>query len=302
MIHDFQFDVSLLNNTRNLNDKLLIFSVYNDLYSKVVRKVAISNQDVISCNDFLSVVFQMQLLDTSSCDKAMDGKGFVDNYIRLLAKFSNFNIGDLLNDYSVYLNRIVESMSYVSIIDSKKLDFESKTKWISMLNDHINNVLFSFSSFYGDEESVCLKNKILNNLLTSIPNILDKSNELSECRKLLKEETLTIIDNMFQDDEFVFYKFNGILGEKLNGRFDNDELFILMLGLKPTLAGYSRNDPDMKRLTGMQASKLLGMSYLKYIGKSSLVMIKSFKALNSSVELKEKENYKKLEKRMNKKK
>lgn len=302
MIHDFQFDVSLLNNTRNLNNKLMVFSIYNDLYSKVVRKVSVSNQDVISCNDFLSVTFQIQLLETSSCDEAMDCKDFVDNYIRVLDKFANFNTGDMLNDYIINLYHIVENMSYVSIIDSKKLDFESKTKWVSMINDHVNNVLFSVSSFYGDEESFCLKNKILNNLLISIPDILNKNSQLSECRKLLKEETLKIIDNMFLNNEFDFYKFNGILGEKLTDRFDDDELSILMLGLKPTLAGYSKNDPDMKRLTGEQASKLLGMSYLKYIGKSSLVMIKSFKVLNSNVELNEEESYKKLHKRKNKKK
>ena len=285
MNNDFTLEIKALEDAKNVDDKLMVFAIYYDLYNALVRYLDNFDSDLANnYGEFLSKSFELCVASTNLTYQSVAVETFINSYKGLLGvhMISRIEpIKELICYSSDNLEQISETMKYVQALDLKELNFCTKAKFVMATREHINNVFCSIVEMYGEEESYNLRYGILDELTDLMPEVLNQGSDLDLFRRNLKKETNKIVDKKIESKEFNFFQFEDDGVKSFISSLDEQELQIYILGISKALAGYQDNDLEFEPICAKDACQKLNMPIEVFESKASSLTIKSIEILKS---------------------
>lgn len=283
MNNNFNLEIKTLENAKNIDNKLMVFAIYFDLYNAIVRCLEKFDEDLANnYGDFLSRTFELCVASTNLTYKSVEIETFINSYIGLLNihMISKIEpIKELIDYHKDNLEQLTKIMKYVESIDSADIDFQSKAGFIMTIREHINSVFCSIIVGYGEEKSYNLRHGIIDGLIDLIPEMLNQCSEKDSFRKTLKKGTKEIIDRKIENKEFDVFCFEDEGIKSFADSLDKQELQIYILGISHALAGYQDSDPDIEPIDVDVICQKINMSVEEFESKASSLSIKTMAKL-----------------------
>jgi len=261
MNYDFKEEIAVFERSENVEDKLMAFSLYYDIYQALIRRIEKQDRQVAyHYGECLSKTLQSIATGTIFGDVPMDAAHFAISFYEVLS-ISSFidELNNVIEYHRENLGEFIKAMQYVPVIDTLNIDFPQKAQLLMVFRKHINQVYCIFTSLYGVEESYTLRHVILEELTKEIPEMCE--NGIATFQNSLLEATNKIIRQKIADERFDAYAFQDTtlknFGESLNR----------------LLAGYWDTEmslPEVLAATGLskiryyRSAFTLGLKVLKY--------------------------------------
>lgn len=271
MKNNFNIEIQELAKSTQINDKLMIFSIYQQLYNSTVTNLnRFDNNAAIFYGEYLTSNMKLCVAAHNSEDEPTDYNKFIKSYIELIKShgLSCIHIvSEVINHIKGNTEAIAKGMTYVNAVDSCDVPFEEKANMIITINEHIEGVLDNFATLYGNRRSIDIRRQVTQELIEEIPSIISEGFSLSA----LKAKTQEIIFAKLGDSSF---DFNSYKNNDFFTTLDEKEKRVYTYMQTYALAGYSFNNQDAKQEPDEAVATKLGMSLKEYQSKNASLQLK----------------------------
>ena len=293
MIKNFNKELELMNENHNINDKLMIFSLYNEMYNAIQANTSeIFKEKYLP---FMEKTFELIIAEFNVNDeKSVNAKQFMELYIEMLKKIILFNIipeaKEIVAIFEKELNSFIEANKFVNVIDSyNTISLDTKVKLMSQFREYINDIYLTAIKLYTEKNSNDLRNTILDLQTTKLDDYLKESLEND------KNET-DIINNLNPNmisitKEYLINKLkngkNSLIDLKdekeqmLFSNFNDDEQKILLMAEVYAISGYPNNN-FKKNERIKEICDVVNISKLKYTKAALSIGIKIIKLMKKT--------------------
>ena len=193
----------------NLPNKLLLFSLYEDLYKILVTKI--DDNLKIEYGNFLTDTF-INIINNFNEDS--DSKTIMQEFIKRikLNKYSNLDsLIKYINMFEINLDNILQIRNEASVIDNLKYSFKIKVILLEIYKKHLEIVIYNLNKFYDNNIVKVFGLKLVNKLNNKLENIL--STGINYFKENLYLETKDIFIDSYYKKEFDFFKFKDFISE-----------------------------------------------------------------------------------------
>lgn len=125
------------------------------------------------------------------------------------------------------------------------MDFNTKARVFLILRNHFDKFLYNFSALYWTEISVPrVSNLIVNEVTSSIPDIVNRSSDFESFEKNLKEETFKVVSTIVTPDSSTWGRFTDRRLNSYYDSLDNRDKEIFWSLILTCLSGYEKENDN----------------------------------------------------------
>ncbi len=291
MIKNFKKELNAIKSSENINDKLVIFSIY-DQFSNCVLGIP-DDRVLMRYVPFMEKAFELVAVDLNlKGNVKVNAKEFMKVYFSTLKHSILSSMSPVASIISLFENNLdyfIEPCKYVNVIDGfESIPLDAKVKIMAEFREYINNIDFTTTELYGEASSRELRDSILNMLLAKLEEYLkDSLNKGVKPDKLtnnLKDTMMTstkeYLINKFKNGEFGFENVEDEAAKKFFTSFNDIEQKIMLMGAIYEISGYDKSS-EKERME--EICELLNISTAKYIEASRAIGIRYLTVIGNTV-------------------
>ena len=276
MIKNFKKELELINSNNCINERLMIFLLYTELYNDILGHADdyfIQHYAPFMEKTFELVVARLNLQDNIS----VNAKQFMKLYLQMLKKSGLSSLPQAKKSTKTFenkLNSFIEDSEYVNVIEKfNSISLDTKVNIMAQFREYINNMFFTVIDLYGEENSKGLRHSILDMLSIKLGEYLIDSLEkgynendiISNLKPTLMVNTKYYLMNQLKNGGTSLIDFQDEETRTFFGSFKEVEQKIWSMGAIYDIAGYDKNDKSKEAEKIKEICELLGISKLKYI-------------------------------------
>lgn len=274
MKHNFELELRVLEDSENIENKLMIFSLYYDLYHELMNRLSsitsfFQIKDVNEYRNFLEKSMEECICSFNSKNEVISIETFFNEYFYLIKKHDISKIwmmNDIIDDHKKDFEQSVCDMRYVRVLETMNLDFQTKANVIMIFKEHMNDVYWAMLDVdYDPENMMLLYHDILYTLSFLVPDLLQDPIDLNTFQKLLKKETKRIIATKVENGVFDLFDFSNVVRTWCVDLLDEIELNVYRLRLLHFFAGYQLDDSEFETMIHQDVYDKFHMSKETYI-------------------------------------
>ena len=156
MIKNFKKELELINSNNCINEKLMIFSLYNEFYNDILGHADdyfIQHYAPFMEKNFELVVAGLNLQDNIS----VSAEQFMRVYFQMLKKSRLSSMPQakgIIKTFENELNSFIEASEYVNVIEKfDSISLDTKVNIMAQFREYINNMFLTTIDLYGEENS-----------------------------------------------------------------------------------------------------------------------------------------------------
>ena len=294
MIKKFEKEVELISSNNSINEKLIIFSLYNEFYNDILSLTdeEFSNHYLL----FIEKTFELVISSLNLKENInISAKQFMNIYFQTLkkSKLSSMpQVNKIIKKYEDNINSFINDSEYVKVIDKfNTIPFNIKVNIMVQFREYINDVYNNIINLYGNENSKELRQNILEMLTIKLDDYLSENTEkyhnddniICNLKTSMMAFTKNYLITKIENNNISLMDFEDEETKQFFSTFNEVEKKIWLMGAIYNIAGYERNDKSSNHERIKEICDLLGISRLKYT-KSALSMgIHSIKMMKESM-------------------
>ncbi len=291
MIKNFKKELELINSNDFINEKLMIFSLYNEFYNDILGHA--DDYFIRYYAPFMEKTFELVVAELNLKDNiSVSAEQFMRFYFQMLKKSRLSSMPQakgIIKTFENELNSFIEASEYVNVIEKfSSISLDTKVNIMAQFREYINNMFLTTIDLYGEKNSKGLRHNILDILSIKLEEYLkdnleegynenDITNKLKPTMMVVTKDYLM---NQLGNGDTSLIDFQDEATKQFFGGFNEIEQKIWLMGAIYIIAGYDRNDKSKDDEKIKEMCELLGISKLKYtiialsMGIRSIKMIK----------------------------
>ena len=253
MINNFRKQLELINSNNCINEKLMILSLYNELYNNILSH---EDDDCIHYYAaFMEKTFELVVSVTNLQDNiSVNAEQFMRTYLQMLKINRLFSLPPakgIIKTFEDELNLFIETSEYVNVIEKfNSITLDTKVNIMANFREYINNMSLATINIYGEEKSEELRQNILDMLSIKLEEYLKDSlekgyNENDITNNLKPTMMVNTKDYLMDKLRNGNTSLIGSQDEDLNNDLNYNqkiELKMWLMGAIYYIAGYDKND------------------------------------------------------------
>jgi len=291
LIKNFKKELELINSNDFINEKLMIFSLYNEFYNDILGHA--DDYFIRYYAPFMEKTFELVVAELNLKDNiSVSAEQFMRFYFQMLKKSRLSSMPQakgIIKTFENELNSFIEASEYVNVIEKfSSISLDTKVNIMAQFREYINNMFLTTIDLYGEKNSKGLRHNILDILSIKLEEYLkdnleegynenDITNKLKPTMMVVTKDYLM---NQLGNGDTSLIDFQDEATKQFFGGFNEIEQKIWLMGAIYIIAGYDRNDKSKDDEKIKEMCELLGISKLKYtiialsMGIRSIKMIK----------------------------
>ena len=294
MIKNFKKELELINSNNCINEKLMIFSLYNEFYNDILGHA--DDYFIQYYAPFMEKTFELVVAGLNLQDNiSVSAEQFMRIYFQML-KISRLSsmpqAKGIIKTFENELNSCIEASEYVNVIEKFNLiSLDTKVNIMAQFREYINNMFLTTIDLYGEENSKGLRHSILDMLSIKLEEYLKDSLEkgynekdiINNLKPAMMVVTKDHLMNQLRNGDTSLIDFPDEETKQFFGSFKEIEQKIWLMGAIYGIAGYDRNDKSKNDEKIKEMCEFLGISKLKFIKIALSMGIRSIKMMKKAM-------------------
>lgn len=294
MIKNFKKELELINSNDFINEKLMIFSLYNEFYNDILGHA--DDYFIRYYAPFMEKTFELVVAELNLKDNiSVSAEQFMRFYFQMLKKSRLSSMPQakgIIKTFENELNSFIEASEYVNVIEKfSSISLDTKVNIMAQFREYINNMFLTTIDLYGEKNSKGLRHNILDILSIKLEEYLKDSLEKgyneNDITNNLKPTMMVItkdyLMNQLGNGDTSLIDFQDEATKQFFGGFNEIEQKIWLMGAIYIIAGYDRNDKSKDDEKIKEMCELLGISKLKYTEIALSMGIRSIKMIKKTM-------------------
>ncbi len=287
MIKNFKKELELINSNNCINEKLMIFSLYNEFYNDILGHA--DDYFIQHYAPFMEKTFELVVAGLNLQDNiSVSAEQFMRVYFQMLKKSRLSSMPQakgIIKTFENELNSFIEASEYVNVIEKfNSISLDTKVNIMAQFREYINNMFLTTIDLYGEKNSKGLRHSILDMLSIKLEEYLKDSLEKgyneNDITSNLKPTMMVITKDYLMDKlrngDTSLIDFEDEAAKQFFDSFKEIEQKIWLMGLIYGIADYDKSK-DNEKIKEM--CELLGISKLKYTKIALSIGIRSIKMM-----------------------
>jgi len=294
LIKNFKKELELINSNDFINEKLMIFSLYNEFYNDILGHA--DDYFIRYYAPFMEKTFELVVAELNLKDNiSVSAEQFMRFYFQMLKKSRLSSMPQakgIIKTFENELNSFIEASEYVNVIEKfSSISLDTKVNIMAQFREYINNMFLTTIDLYGEKNSKGLRHNILDILSIKLEEYLKDSLEKgyneNDITNNLKPTMMVItkdyLMNQLGNGDTSLIDFQDEATKQFFGGFNEIEQKIWLMGAIYIIAGYDRNDKSKDDEKIKEMCELLGISKLKYTEIALSMGIRSIKMIKKTM-------------------
>ena len=290
MIKNFKKELELINSNNCINEKLMIFSLYNEFYNDILGHA--DDYFIQHYAPFMEKTFELVVAGLNLQDNiSVSAEQFMRVYFQMLKKSRLSSMPQakgIIKTFENELNSFIEASEYVNVIEKfNSISLDTKVNIMAQFREYINNMFLTTIDLYGEKNSKGLRHSILDMLSIKLEEYLKDSLEKgyneNDITSNLKPTMMVITKDYLMDKlrngDTSLIDFEDEAAKQFFDSFKEIEQKIWLMGLIYGIADYDKSK-DNEKIKEM--CELLGISKLKYTKIALSMGIRSIKMMKKA--------------------
>ncbi len=291
MIKNFKKELELINSNNCINEKLMIFSLYNEFYNDILGHA--DDYFIQHYAPFMEKTFELVVAGLNLQDNiSVSAEQFMRVYFQMLKKSRLSSMPQakgIIKTFENELNSFIEASEYVNVIEKfNSISLDTKVNIMAQFREYINNMFLTTIDLYGEKNSKGLRHSILDMLSIKLEEYLKDSLEKgyneNDITSNLKPTMMVITKDYLMDKlrngDTSLIDFEDEAAKQFFDSFKEIEQKIWLMGLIYGIADYDKSK-DNEKIKEM--CELLGISKLKYTKIALSIGIRSIKMMKKAM-------------------
>lgn len=291
MIKNFKKELELINSNNCINEKLMIFSLYNEFYNDILGHA--DDYFIQHYAPFMEKTFELVVAGLNLQDNiSVSAEQFMRVYFQMLKKSRLSSMPQakgIIKTFENELNSFIEASEYVNVIEKfNSISLDTKVNIMAQFREYINNMFLTTIDLYGEKNSKGLRHSILDMLSIKLEEYLKDSLEKgyneNDINSNLKPTMMVITKDYLMDKlrngDTSLIDFEDEAAKQFFDSFKEIEQKIWLMGLIYGIADYDKSK-DNEKIKEM--CELLGISKLKYTKIALSMGIRSIKMMKKAM-------------------
>ena len=291
MIKNFKKELELINSNNCINEKLMIFSLYNEFYNDILGHA--DDYFIQHYAPFMEKTFELVVAGLNLQDNiSVSAEQFMRVYFQMLKKSRLSSMPQakgIIKTFENELNSFIEASEYVNVIEKfNSISLDTKVNIMAQFREYINNMFLTTINLYGEKNSKGLRHSILDMLSIKLEEYLKDSLEKgyneNDITSNLKPTMMVITKDYLMDKlrngDTSLIDFEDEAAKQFFDSFKEIEQKIWLMGLIYGIADYDKSK-DNEKIKEM--CELLGISKLKYTKIALSMGIRSIKMMKKAM-------------------
>ena len=291
MIKNFKKELELINSNNCINEKLMIFSLYNEFYNDILGHA--DDYFIQHYAPFMEKTFELVVAGLNLQDNiSVSAEQFMRVYFKMLKKSRLSSMPQakgIIKTFENELNSFIEASEYVNVIEKfNSISLDTKVNIMAQFREYINNMFLTTIDLYGEKNSKGLRHSILDMLSIKLEEYLKDSLEKgyneNDITSNLKPTMMVITKDYLMDKlrngDTSLIDFEDEAAKQFFDSFKEIEQKIWLMGLIYGIADYDKSK-DNEKIKEM--CELLGISKLKYTKIALSMGIRSIKMMKKAM-------------------
>lgn len=291
MIKNFKKELELINSNNCINEKLMIFSLYNEFYNDILGHA--DDYFIQHYAPFIEKTFELVVAGLNLQDNiSVSAEQFMRVYFQMLKKSRLSSMPQakgIIKTFENELNSFIEASEYVNVIEKfNSISLDTKVNIMAQFREYINNMFLTTIDLYGEKNSKGLRHSILDMLSIKLEEYLKDSLEKgyneNDITSNLKPTMMVITKDYLMDKlrngDTSLIDFEDEAAKQFFDSFKEIEQKIWLMGLIYGIADYDKSK-DNEKIKEM--CELLGISKLKYTKIALSIGIRSIKMMKKAM-------------------
>ena len=291
MIKNFKKELELINSNNCINEKLMIFSLYNEFYNDILGHA--DDYFIQHYAPFMEKTFELVVAGLNLQDNiSVSVEQFMRVYFQMLKKSRLSSMPQakgIIKTFENELNSFIEASEYVNVIEKfNSISLDTKVNIMAQFREYINNMFLTTIDLYGEKNSKGLRHSILDMLSIKLEEYLKDSLEKgyneNDITSNLKPTMMVITKDYLMDKlrnrDTSLIDFEDEAAKQFFDSFKEVEQKIWLMGLIYGIADYDKSK-DNEKIKEM--CELLGISKLKYTKIALSMGIRSIKMMKKAM-------------------
>lgn len=291
MIKNFKKELELINSNNCINEKLMIFSLYNEFYNDILGHA--DDYFIQHYAPFMEKTFELVVAGLNLQDNiSVSAEQFMRVYFQMLKKSRLSSMPQakgIIKTFENELNSFIEASEYVNVIEKfNSISLDTKVNIMAQFREYINNMFLTTIDLYGEKNSKGLRHSILDMLSIKLEEYLKDSLEKgyneNDITSNLKPTMMVIAKDYLMDKlrngDTSLIDFEDEAAKQFFDSFKEIEQKIWLMGLIYGIADYDKSK-DNEKIKEM--CELLGISKLKYTKIALSMGIRSIKMMKKAM-------------------
>ncbi len=291
MIKNFKKELELINSNNCINEKLMIFSLYNEFYNDILGHA--DDYFIQHYVPFMEKTFELVVAGLNLQDNiSVSAEQFMRVYFQMLKKSRLSSMPQakgIIKTFENELNSFIEASEYVNVIEKfNSISLDTKVNIMAQFREYINNMFLTTIDLYGEKNSKGLRHSILDMLSIKLEEYLKDSLEKgyneNDITSNLKPTMMVITKDYLMDKlrngDTSLIDFEDEAAKQFFDSFKEIEQKIWLMGLIYGIADYDKSK-DNEKIKEM--CELLGISKLKYTKIALSIGIRSIKMMKKAM-------------------
>lgn len=294
MIKNFKKELELINSNDFINEKLMIFSLYNEFYNDILGHA--DDYFIRYYAPFMEKTFELVVVGLNlKGNISVSAEQFMRIYFQMLKKSRLSSMPQakgIIKTFENELNSFIEASEYVNVIEKfSSISLDTKVNIMAQFREYINNMFLTTIDLYGEKNSKGLRHNILDILSIKLEEYLkdnleegynenDITNKLKPTMMVVTKDYLM---NQLGNGDTSLIDFQDEATKQFFGGFNEIEQKIWLMGAIYIIAGYDRNDKSKDDEKMKEMCELLGISKLKYTIIALSMGIRSIKMMKKAM-------------------
>lgn len=294
MIKNFKSELDLVNSNKNISEKLMIFSLYNEFYNDVLGSAG--DYFIKKYEPFMKKTFELVVASLNSQENVnVNAEQFMRAYFKMLKKSrlsSMPQVKGIIITFEKELNDFIDASEYANVIEQfESIPLVAKVNIMIHFREYINNMYLTTIELYGEKNSKELRHNILDMLSIRLGEYLkdglnqgvDSTNLTDNLKPVMMTSTKDYLMNKLKNGEFGFEDIQDEDVKEFFANFNETEQKIWLIGAIYAIAGYDKNDKSKEKEKIEEICKLLGISKFKYTKIAISMGIRFLKVMNKAM-------------------
>ena len=291
MIKNFKKELELINSNNCINEKLMIFSLYNEFYNDILGHA--DDYFIQHYAPFMEKTFELVVAGLNLQDNiSVSAEQFMRVYFQMLKKSRLSSMPQakgIIKPFENELNSFIEASENVNVIEKfNSISLDTKVNIMAQFREYINNMFLTTIDLYGEKNSKGLRHSILDMLSIKLEEYLKDSLEKgyneNDITSNLKPTMMVITKDYLMDKlrngDTSLIDFEDEAAKQFFDSFKEIEQKIWLMGLIYGIADYDKSK-DNEKIKEM--CELLGISKLKYTKIALSMGIRSIKMMKKAM-------------------
>lgn len=291
MIKNFKKELELINSNNCINEKLMIFSLYNEFYNDILDHA--DDYFIQHYAPFMEKTFELVVAGLNLQDNiSVSAEQFMRVYFQMLKKSRLSSMPQakgIIKTFENELNSFIEASEYVNVIEKfNSISLDTKVNIMAQFREYINNMFLTTIDLYGEKNSKGLRHSILDMLSIKLEEYLKDSLEkgynendiISNLKPTMMVITKDYLMDKLRNGDTSLIDFEDEAAKQFFDSFKEIEQKIWLMGLIYGIADYDKSK-DNEKIKEM--CELLGISKLKYTKIALSIGIRSIKMMKKAM-------------------